>query len=83
MDVEVFLHDTVLFQIGVIKLFLAGLGSVIGLPKLEVDGYKERMDHLFFSRTTRQGFASTGFETSDYPRLLDGHSRYRTRSNRT
>lgn len=53
MDVEVFLHDTVLFQIGVIKLFLAGLGSVIGLPKLEVDGYKERMDHLLKDDPTR------------------------------
>lgn len=32
---------------------MAGLGSVIGLPKLEVDGYKERMDHLLKDDPTR------------------------------
>lgn len=52
VDVEVLLHDTALLSPAGHQT-LASIGSVIGLPKLEVGDYIERMDDLLKDDPTR------------------------------
>lgn len=74
VDVEVILCDTALLAPAGHQT-LASLGKVIGLPKLDVGGYKERMGALSKTRNSLTSTPSLG----DCAVILDCNSCYSTR----